>query len=460
MNILLVGAGSETSKLSFTLSEHKHTIQAQLAMFAVNHLDMFDFKLIIVVSPEASVQIDTLVQAAENGKTIFIVAGASDGLAAWAAGTGVPTYAYPLTGVDLDNMLAEVRRVDAGGVAGDDHYRRIVLGGDIAARIQGQMNARKIVVTSPKGGTGKTTVSVNLAVALALSGVTTYLVDADANAGSLQYHLRLEQINTNLIGLLRRMVDSPAKQNTDAMGAIAAGGAYLSAFTPIDKLPTLKVLPGMVTDELGDKALMDEGVINSTIQGLFDAGVASGGVVIMDVGINPSHPVHRAALRNAEAIAIVIKPEVPDLAETRRWISRMIASLSGTVGRMSAVEFVGSRVKLCYNMVVGDEFKKAHKMLLGALSEDEININLPPNGILPVVDPRIAAHAVNSDNIEDILVWRYKLEKLEELVPFVESLLAFASHFVPAVREGAARVGLLPGQQKKKQQKKRGFLKG
>lgn len=450
MNILLVGAGSETSKLNLALSEHKHTIQAQLAMFAVNHLEMLNFKLMIVVSPEASVQVNTLVQAAENGKMIFIVAGAADGLAAWAAGTGVPTFSYPLTGVELDKLLAEVRRADAGGVAEDDTYRKIVLGGDIAARIQGQMNARKIVVTSPKGGTGKTTVAVNLAVALALSGVTTYLVDADANAGALQYHLRLEEINTTLIGLLRMMADNPPRQAADAMGVIAASGKYLAAFTPMDKLPTLKVLPGLVTDDLGDKALQNEDVINNTIRGLFETGVASGGVVIMDVGINPSHPVHRAALRNAEAIAIVIKPEVPDLAETRRWIARMISSLSGAVGKMSALEFVGSRVKLCYNMVVGDEFKKAHRTLQNALSEDQINITLAPNGILPVVDPRIAAHAVNSDNVEDILVWRYKKEKLEELAPFTESLLGFAAHFVPAVREGAARVGLLPGQQKKK----------
>ena len=232
MNILLVGAGSETSKLNLALSEHKHTIQAQLAMFAVNHLEMLNFKLMIVVSPEASVQVNTLVQAAENGKMIFIVAGAADGLAAWAAGTGVPTFSYPLTGVELDKLLAEVRRADAGGVAEDDTYRKIVLGGDIAARIQGQMNARKIVVTSPKGGTGKTTVAVNLAVALALSGVTTYLVDADANAGALQYHLRLEEINTTLIGLLRMMADKPPRQDADAMGVIAASGKYLALLPP------------------------------------------------------------------------------------------------------------------------------------------------------------------------------------------------------------------------------------
>lgn len=45
--------------------------------------------------------------------------------------------------------------------------------------------------------------------------------------------------------------------------------------------------------------------------------------VIMNVSINPAHVVHRAALKAAKGIAIVIKPEIPNLAETRRWIARM-----------------------------------------------------------------------------------------------------------------------------------------
>jgi MinD-like ATPase involved in chromosome partitioning or flagellar assembly len=451
MNILLVGAGTETSELNVALSEQKHVIQAQLAMFAPSHLEMFDFKTIIVVSPEASVQVETLVKAVENGKRIIIVAGVSDGLAAWAAGANIPAFAYPLSSLDLTNLLAEIRHLEAGGGgAQDEQYRKVLLGGDMAARIQSQMSARKIVVTSPKGGTGKTTVAVNLAVALALSGVTTYLVDADANAGALQYHLRLSQAQITLIGLLRKMAESPIQKAGDVMSAIAASSTYLSAFTPIEGLPTLRVIPGMVTDDLGDITLQNEDVINRTIAGLFEAGVATGGVVIMDVGINPSHPMHRAALSNAEAIAIVIKPEIPDLAETRRWIARMIASLAGSVGRASAVEFIGSRVKICYNMVVGDEFKKVHKVLQNALNEDQVNISVAPNGILPSVDPNITAQAVNSDNIGDIIVWRYKKEKLPELAVFTESLIAFAAHFVPAIREGANRIGLLPGQQKKK----------
>ena len=84
------------------------------------------------------------------------------------------------------------------------------------------------------------------------------------------------------------------------------------------------------------------------------------------------------------------------------------------------------------------------------MSEDKIDLTLIPNGILPIVEPRIAAQAVNSDRRDDILVWRYKKEKLEELAPFVDSLLGFAAHFVPAVREGASRIGLLPNPTKKR----------
>ena len=40
--------------------------------------------------------------------------------------------------------------------------------------------------------------------------------------------------------------------------------------------------------------------VAEVIQGLYEAGVAAGGVVIMDVGINPAHVVHRAALKAAE----------------------------------------------------------------------------------------------------------------------------------------------------------------
>jgi MinD-like ATPase involved in chromosome partitioning or flagellar assembly len=447
MQILLLGAGTITSRLSLMITEQQHSVAAQIASFTPQHIDLFDFRAVVVVAPEASVSPESLVKAAERGKLIFVVAGVGDGLAAWANGVGVPAFAYPPSDVETNRLLEELRRAESGNLASDEQYRRAVLGSDMSARIQSGMAVRKIAVTSPKGGTGKTTVSVNLAVTLALCGITTYLIDADGNAGAMQYHLRLDKVNTTMMGLLRReIVQAPRS----TMAAIASGANYLNAFTPLENLPTLKVLPGLVTDDLGDEVLQNEARITEVIAGLYEAGVASGGVVILDVGINPAHVVHRAALRLAEGIAIVIKPEIPDLAETRRWIARMISSLSDVVGRGGAYEFVGSRVKLCYNQVVGDGFKNAHRMLQEALREDKIGLELIPNGVLPIVDPRLAAQAVNSERREDILMWRYKKEKPEELAPFAEALVGFASHFVPAVHEGAGRIGLIQQAGKKR----------
>ena len=449
MRILLIGAGNITSQINVQLNEQGHSVEAQMAVFQPAHIDLFDFKALILVSPEASIQTESLVKAAERGKLLLVVAGAEDGIAAWAASSHVPTFAYPPNSADMQKLLDTLRRADSGGISGDDVYRRVVLGGDTAAKLQAGMSARKIAITSPKGGAGKTTIAVNLAVAYALSGITTYLVDADGNAGSMQYHLRLQQVKTTLIGLIRRVAAQSGKQD-DIMAVVSAGGQYLNAFTQIEELPTLKVLPGLVTDDLGDQALQNEELINRIITGLYEAGVASGGVVIMDVGINPAHPVHRAALRAAESIAIVIKPEIPDLAETRRWISRMVSTLASSTGRSNAMAFVSSRVKLCYNMVVGGDFKAAHKMLQQALADDEIDMALSPNGIIPVVDPHVAAQAVNSDKPNDILVWHYKEKKIEELAPFTEALIGFAAHFVPAIQEGAARAGLIQGNFQKK----------
>lgn len=303
MQILLLGAGTVTSRLNLTLCEHDHVVTAQLAAFTPQHLDLFEFQAMVVVSPEASVTPEGLVRAAERGKLLFIVAGASDGLAAWANATALPAFAYPPSEKEVGDLLLALRRAEAGGLAADEQYRRTVLGSDLAARIGSNLAVRKIVVTSPKGGTGKTTIAVNLAVALALCGVTTYLVDADANAGTLQYHLRLEKVNSSLINLLRSELDRPQ----GVLSEVASGATYLQAFTQLPDLPTLRVLPGLVTDDLSDQALDDEARVTEVLKGLYEAGVATGGVVIVDVGNNPAHTVHRAAMRIAEGIAMVIR---------------------------------------------------------------------------------------------------------------------------------------------------------
>jgi MinD-like ATPase involved in chromosome partitioning or flagellar assembly len=441
MQVLLIGSGTVASQLQLKLAEFGFTTAASLSTANPQMLAFFDYRALLVVAPEAAVSPETLRAAAEMGKLLYLVAGESDGLAAWANGAGIPTYAYPPSGVDIDRLLGELKRAETGGRGADDQFRRSLLGSEASARLQSGMAVRKIAVTSPKGGTGKTTTAVNLAVALALSGVSTYLVDADANAGALQYHLRMTWARSTLLGLLRK--ETAGTGPREALDRIAAGARFLDAFTEIEKLPTLKVLPGVVTGELSDAALQDDAAIDRVIEGLFDAGVGANGVVVMDVGINPAHPLHRAALRAAEGIAIVIKPEIPDVAEVRHWLDRMVGALAGRVGREAAYEFIGSRVKLCYNMVVANGFKGIHSLLTRELAGDDIALKLTPNGVLPVVEPHAAIQSVNSARAEDIFAWRYRREKPEELRAYTEALVDFACHFVPLARESAHRTGLL-----------------
>jgi hypothetical protein len=56
------------------------------------------------------------------------------------------------------------------------------------------------------------------------------------------------------------------------------------------------------------------------------------------------------------------------------------------------------------------------------LNETKIELALISNDNHPIVNPRLAAQTVNSDRRDEILIWRYKKEKLEEIRPFIAGL--------------------------------------
>jgi MinD-like ATPase involved in chromosome partitioning or flagellar assembly len=448
MKILLVGSGSVTAGLVQKLSEQGHTIAAMLGSLTPSQLEVHEHNGIVVVSPETTTSTETLTKAAELGKLLYIIAGAQDSIAGWAAAARVPVYAYPPAGAEVDALLAELRRADAGSANAADQYRRVVLGGDAAARLTSSMTARKIAVTSPKGGVGKTTIAVNLALLYALSGYSTFLVDADGNGGTMSYLTKLDGVNhvyrSSVINLLRRQASTRPAAVPAVMAA--AGGAYFDAFTPMPSLPTLKVLPGLITvNDLADPALGNEQIVNEVMAGLYDAGVHSSGIVIMDIGINPSHPIHRAALRNAEVISIVATPEASDLGAIAGWVENLIHSLRAASSKEAALQFVWQRVKLCYNKVDGREFKSIHSLLLRTLESRGLSLQLVANGVIPYTDRRLARTAVNSDRIEDNLVWRYKRERCEEIGDFTEALIDYASQFTPNIRQSAQAAGITAG---------------
>ena len=80
MQVLLLGAGTVTSRLNMQLAEQGHSVIAQIAAFTPQHMDLFDFRALIVISPESSVAPESLVKVAERGKLIFVIAGVGDGM--------------------------------------------------------------------------------------------------------------------------------------------------------------------------------------------------------------------------------------------------------------------------------------------------------------------------------------------------------------------------------------------
>ena len=451
MRILMAGSGETTARLSVTLTQHGHTVEAQLARFSPDMLEMFGVDGVVVVGPEAQVTTEALQQAVERGRSVFVIASAESPLMAWAQAAQAPAFAYPPNEVEVNKLLDAIRQAEAGTTDRGSAYRRAALGSDTAARLQSGMATRRIVITSPKGGVGKTTVAVNLAVTLALCGVTTYLVDADANAGAMHYHLRVRNLKSTLPILLRRF---EGNGGSGALGSVAAGGRLMQSFTTIPDLPTLHFLPGFITiQDLSDPVLQDEARLREFFRTLYEVASASNGVVIVDVGINPAHPVHRAAMSHAEAIAVVVKPEIPDLAHARQWFIQMIQSLEDHehVSRDQAVAFVAARVKLIFNQVYGNTWKEARNVLGDTLrKQDGLDLQLTPQGIIPLVEPEFASAAVNSDKATDIMVWRYQRKHEPELEPFARAMVDLAAHFVPTAPEAAAKVGLLPQGKKKK----------
>jgi len=458
MKILLVGSGSTTTQLNMLLSSNGHSIIAVFAELSEGALSVFpDYDAVLVVSPEATVTTGLLHNITENGRLVVVVASNSDGIGSWAASTGLSCFPYPMSGMDQNNLIEYLSRYAAGGIDKGDMYRRAALGGELTARVQsGMTNIRKIAISSPKGGTGKTTVAMNLAVAFALCGFTTYLVDADGNAGSFGYHMRLSQVKYEGT-LFKAITDARAapKETPDRspFSLVAQNGKFLKYFNTLDYLPTLKFLPGFKTRNLGANELSDDEAIETAIKGLYDAGVASNGIVIMDVGINPSHPIHRAALGNADAICVVLKAELSDIAQGKDWLEGMIRNLSAKSNKRVATEFIATRVKICYNMVFDNGlFNLIHKFLNESMMDPQhgLGFTVAANGVLPKVEEHLAWDSHSSDRITDILCWRYKKEHTEDLAAYTEALINFGTQFLPVLRESASRVGLVEPLQKKK----------
>jgi pilus assembly protein CpaE len=152
-----------------------------------------------------------------------------------------------------------------------------------------------ITVFSPKGGSGKTVLATNLAVAAARSGVSTLLLDLDLQFGDSALTLGV----------------TPRATIADLVASAGEiDGDKLEAFVATEPLSTLSVLPAPQRPEEADV------VGQSELAAVLDAARSSYGLVVVDTG-----PLFDAAMLAAldytDRLLLVCNPEVTSLKNVR-----------------------------------------------------------------------------------------------------------------------------------------------
>jgi len=452
MRILLVGSGSVTAQLAVSLQQRGHSVVAQLPFIQEEILSGFDVDVALIIAPEARVDSTQANAILTKGTPVVVIAAAGAPLVAWAEGVGAPAFTYPPSSADIPDILSAVEQtVQADDREQAQRYVRETLGGDWAARVQGVLATRRIAITSPKGGVGKTTIAANLAVLFGLTGLTVYAVDADTNAGALYHHLKSYSTKGSLLAALHQF-DQIRQQRHTGMANVPLGALILDKFVTVPGLPTVHLLPGVKSDQAGDAILNDEELVAQAISALYDIGVHQGGVTIMDVGINPAIPLHRAAIANADTVVILLKPELPDADQVHVWLRNMVTTITQELKTPdSGLEYLSQRVRLVFNQVVDNQHVEDMITLLrNILKEQGVPVLPPIAARIPMVPPDTAAKAVNSPDPEKIFILDYVKNGTPELSPFVSSLLSLGTQLIPVVAEGAERIGLFKQRRKKR----------
>lgn len=262
------------------------------------------------------------------------------------------------------------------------------------------MSGRVIVVTSGKGGVGKTTTTANIGTALARNGVKVCVVDTDIGLRNLDILMGLEnRIVYNIIDV----VEKRCKLN--------------QALVKDKKMPNLVLLPAAQTRDKSALTMEDMEKIIDKLKAEFD-------FVVIDcpAGIEQGF---KNAIHKAEEAVIVTTPEMSAVRDADRIIGLLEAKEESCKYRLLVNRLRPGMVQTNDMMGVDDVLDILSIKLLGVIPEDK-DIIVSTNKGDPVVNDEqslagkayrnVARRLMGEDvpllNLEEPENWFAKVKKI------------------------------------------------
>lgn len=247
--------------------------------------------------------------------------------------------------------------------------------------------AKVYVVTSGKGGVGKTTTTANVGVALANTGRSVALVDGDTGLRNLDLFLGLEN---RIVYHLNDVIEKRAKLEKALIKD--------KRFENLSLLPAAQVKGGRV-QERDMKKLVEE------LSGLFD-------FVLIDSPAGIDHGFHLAAAGAEDAI-IVTTPELPAVRDADKVVG-LIRSKGIKAPKLVINRLRPGMVRRGDMLSQSDVLSFLGIDLLGVVPEDESTIVATNSGVPCVLLPDSYAGRAYSNIARRLLGEAVPLLKFEE----------------------------------------------
>lgn len=242
-----------------------------------------------------------------------------------------------------------------------------------------------VVICSPKGGSGKTVIATNIAVALNRLGRRVCLIDLDLEFGDVGIALDLEP-QRSLIDAVTTEVPDDVE---DALGFLTTSyrPGLDCILAPIEPHAVHQIPDGLVTDLLALAA--------STYD-----------VVVVDTGTHLSEHV-LAAIDAATALVLVVRPEIPTLKNMRLFLDTLDVR-----GQSSATRLLVNNSAEARGALANEAVEKALEAPLAAkipMSSDvvtSVNEGVPivvksPSHEVSEAIRRLAADAIGPDPLAE-----------------------------------------------------------